>query len=279
MVRFYCDVYRKKDGSGYRITYTTDGEDFRYTDSPTEIPVGRGDQVFMDVLPIIHTDGLIELLRRGVEVYYLRRLTMIKKTREKLGVKSKSAKTDIRVLMAIEDKWFRRVDEDYLVMRRVVSTFHSLQRTLQQYQNRVSAASEDEREDIQDLIRVTEVKIERLARRIIEEAGKRYPAYNTIIEALGISDNNHLMGRESLAELMIHLSRSTSYHGLRRFLGLFKARKGREKFYNKTARTALVRLTSAILENPKHRARDEEKLLKRIWRIAKKPQERLRVPA
>ena len=88
-----------------------------------------------------------------------------------------------------------------------------------------------------------------------------------------------MMGRESLAELMIHLSRSTSYHGLRRFLGLFNGRRGKEKFYNKTARTALVRLTSAILGKTKHKARDEEKLLKRIWRIAKEPQERLRVPA
>ncbi|GBC70679.1 hypothetical protein HRbin02_00447 [Candidatus Calditenuaceae archaeon HR02] len=25
-MRFYCDVHRKKDDSGYRITYTMDGE-------------------------------------------------------------------------------------------------------------------------------------------------------------------------------------------------------------------------------------------------------------
>jgi hypothetical protein len=32
-------------------------------------------------LPVQHTDGAIELLRRGVEVYYLRRLTLLKKVR------------------------------------------------------------------------------------------------------------------------------------------------------------------------------------------------------
>ncbi|GBC70859.1 hypothetical protein HRbin02_00631 [Candidatus Calditenuaceae archaeon HR02] len=83
------------------------------------------------------------------------------------------------------------------------------------------------------------------------------------------------MSREALAELMIHVARSTSFHRLRSYLGLFKARKGKDKFYNKTARTALIRLTSEILGNTKHRARDEEKLLKRIWRLAKEHHERL----
>jgi hypothetical protein len=33
----------------------------------------------MDTIPPNHTDGVLELLRRGVEIYYLRRLTLIKK--------------------------------------------------------------------------------------------------------------------------------------------------------------------------------------------------------
>ncbi|GBC70858.1 hypothetical protein HRbin02_00630 [Candidatus Calditenuaceae archaeon HR02] len=40
MMRFYCDVHRKRDDSGYRITYTMDGEDFRHVNSPLEIPAG-----------------------------------------------------------------------------------------------------------------------------------------------------------------------------------------------------------------------------------------------
>ncbi|MEM4494911.1 MAG: hypothetical protein QXE96_03835 [Candidatus Caldarchaeum sp.] len=39
-MRFYCDVHRKRDDTGYRVTYTTDGEDFRHVDSPVEIPAG-----------------------------------------------------------------------------------------------------------------------------------------------------------------------------------------------------------------------------------------------
>ena len=169
----YCDVHRKRDDSGYRITYTTDGESFRYTDSPLEIPVGPGDQLFVDTIPMIQTDGFIGLLRRGVEVYCLRRLTLIEEMRRRLGI-PKSGRGGVKVLMHIEDKWFRRVDEDYLVMRRMASTFRSLQRTLQQYRNRVEAASGDDREDLEDLIRIIEVKIERQAKRIVKEAEKRY---------------------------------------------------------------------------------------------------------
>jgi hypothetical protein len=76
--RFFCDVHRKaKNGEGYRITFTTDGVTFRHVDSFTDIPATAGDTVFVDAIPLQHTDGLVELLRRGVEVYYLRRLTLI----------------------------------------------------------------------------------------------------------------------------------------------------------------------------------------------------------
>jgi hypothetical protein len=54
----------------------------------------------VDTLPVQHTDGVIELLGRGVEVYYLRRLTLIEKVRGELRL-PKSARGDIRALMKI----------------------------------------------------------------------------------------------------------------------------------------------------------------------------------
>jgi len=83
--RFFCDVHRRaKNGEGYRITFTTDGVTFKHVDGFAEIPVKAGDKVFADVVPLQHTDGVVELLRRGVELYYLRRLTLIKERREEL---------------------------------------------------------------------------------------------------------------------------------------------------------------------------------------------------
>ncbi|MEM4298626.1 MAG: hypothetical protein QW815_09710, partial [Nitrososphaerota archaeon] len=53
-----------------------------------------------------------------------------------------------------------------------------------------------------------------------------------------------------------------SYKRFRRFFGLFR---GRPKLYNGAVRSALSRLTLVVLNNPKHRARDEERILRMIW--------------
>jgi hypothetical protein len=98
-LKFYADVHRtKKNSERYRITYTTDGKAFKHIDSFSEIPAGPGDKLFMDTIPPNHTDGAIELLRRGVEVYYLRRLTLLRKMRGELRL-PKSARGDIKALM------------------------------------------------------------------------------------------------------------------------------------------------------------------------------------
>jgi hypothetical protein len=66
-LKFYADVHRsKRNGEGFRITYTTDGTTFKHTDGFGEVPAGPGDKLFMDTLPVQHTDGTIELLGRGV---------------------------------------------------------------------------------------------------------------------------------------------------------------------------------------------------------------------
>jgi hypothetical protein len=66
MVRYYADAHRtRKRGEGCRIAYSTDGITFRHVDGFAEIPARPGDQVFVDTIPLIHTDGVIYLLRRG----------------------------------------------------------------------------------------------------------------------------------------------------------------------------------------------------------------------
>jgi hypothetical protein len=99
-LKFYADVHRsKRNGEGFRITYTTDGTTFKHVDNFNEIPAGPGDRLFMDTLPVRHTDGVIELPGRGVEVYYLRRLTLLNKVREELKL-PKTARGDIMVPMS-----------------------------------------------------------------------------------------------------------------------------------------------------------------------------------
>ena len=108
-MKFYADVHRtKKNEERCGITYTTDGTTFRHTNSFSEIPAGPGDRLVMDTLPPQHTEGAIELLRKGVEVNYLRRLTLIEKMRREHKL-PKTARGDIKALMSIEERWFRRV--------------------------------------------------------------------------------------------------------------------------------------------------------------------------
>jgi hypothetical protein len=101
-LKFYADVHRsRRSGEGFRITYMVDGKAFKHADGFGEIPAGPGDKLFMDTIPPNHTDGAIELLRRGVEVYYLRRLTLLNKVLGELRL-PKTARGDIKVLMNIE---------------------------------------------------------------------------------------------------------------------------------------------------------------------------------
>jgi hypothetical protein len=51
----------------------------------------------------------------------------------------RAARGDIRALMNIEERWFRRVTEDFLVMRRMILVYRSLMETHQQLLNKYRA--------------------------------------------------------------------------------------------------------------------------------------------
>ncbi|GBC69091.1 hypothetical protein HRbin01_00783 [archaeon HR01] len=115
MVRCYVDVYRlanksrrNKAEENYH-TYTTDGVEFGKSKRIADIPTKDGDELYVDVIPLELTDEFIELLRRGVRVFYLRRLTMLKQMREKLQMKSTTSRNDLRALMAGESRWVKKV--------------------------------------------------------------------------------------------------------------------------------------------------------------------------
>ena len=248
MALYYADVHRtRKNGEGFRITYTLDGLTFRHTDSFGEIPAEAGDRVFVDTIPLQHTDGVIELLRRGVEVYYLRRLTLIARKREELKL-SKTARNDVRTLMAIEQKWFKRVTEDFLVLRRMIVTYRSLMGTHQQFTNKYKAVSEEERRALRPVVKALEQQMDELAERIVEEAGRRFPVYNKLVEGLGIRDSPVAM--EAVAELVVYIDLANSpLRGLKKLLGLYKPVRSRRKrhwrLYDGQLRQALNRLAMA----------------------------------
>jgi hypothetical protein len=273
-LKFYADVHRsKRNGEGYRLTYTTDGTTFRHVDSFGEIPAGPGDKLFMDTLPPQHTDGAIELLRRGVEVYYLRRLTLIEKVRREHRL-PKSARGDIKVLMSIEERWFRRVTEDFLVMRRMILAYRSLMKTYIQLVNKAKALSESERVTLKPAISSIEKQMMEMARQIAEEAGRRYPSYGRLVEVLGIGGRSSAL--EALAEVFTYAEWS-SWRRVRNYFGLWD--RDRKTHYHKTkARHALETLTLSI-KGYRINGGDIEEVLKTIWLTLKAQKAGLTAPA
>jgi hypothetical protein len=260
--RFFCDVHRRaKNGEGYRITFTTDGVMFNHVESFAEIPVKAGDKVFVDVLPLQHTDGAVELLRCGVELYCLRRLTLIEKRREELKL-PKTTRGDIKTLMSLEERWFRKLSEDCLTMRRMIAVYRSLLKTHQQLENKRKAVSENERNILKPAIKALEEQMDVTAKKIAEEANRRYPAYNRLVEELGIADNTTAM--EALAELMTYIDLTYSWTKIRNYLGMWKRDRKTHYHRSKNARQALERLAMTI-KGYGVKGKDLEEVLKTIW--------------
>jgi hypothetical protein len=263
--RFFCDVHRRpKNGEGYRITFTTDGVTFKHVDSFAEIPATSGDKVFVDTLPLQHTDDAIELLRHGVEIYCLRRLTLIKERREKLKL-PKTTRGDIKTLMGLEERLFRKLSEDFLIMRRLIAVYRSLLKTHQQLENKRKAVSKDERNILKPAIKALEMQMDVLAKKIAEEVGKRHPAYNKLVEVLGMDGN--LQAMEALAEVLVY-PEWRSWRRTRNYFGLWPRDRKNRYHKSKTARQALERLTLAA-KGYGVKGRELEEVLKTIWTIIK----------
>jgi hypothetical protein len=268
--RFYVDVHRlankrrkNKTEENYHV-YIVDGEAFGKASKIADIPAEAGDELYVDVIPIELTDEFVEVLRRGVRVYHLRRLTMLRQKREELRL-SKTARNDLRALMRVEKKWFREIDEDFLEMRRLISAFQVLLRNHQSLLNGMRALNKGvEREILREAIRCTERQMAAMAARIVEEAGRRIPTYNKVVEALEIAGENHLLAREALAELLTYVDFNRGIEKINNYVGLFKPAKGRLKIYYRLPRQALQRLTIALKGTSTIKAKDQVQVIKRI---------------
>gem|GEM_PF-3319946 len=115
----------------------------------------------------------------------------------------------------------------------------------------------------------------RFPRRIAEEAGKRYPAYNILLEVLGINSDPSALA--SLAEILI-ITEWASWRKIKNYYGMWK-RDRRTYFHrSRTARQALERLTIR-LKGHKIRGNDLKEVLKTIWLTLKTQKAEQTTPA
>jgi hypothetical protein len=171
----------------------------------------------------------------------------------------KSARGDITTLMNIEEGWFRRVTENFLVMRRMILGHRSLLRTRQQLLNKYKALSEAEKVVLKPAISSIEKQLEEVARMIAGEAGRRYPAYNRLVEVLGVGGRSSAL--ESLVEVFTYAEWS-SWCRVRNYFGLWD-RDGKTHYHKTKARNALETLTLSI-KGYRINGRDIEEVLKTI---------------
>jgi hypothetical protein len=134
----------------------------------------------------------------------------------------------------------------------MILAYRSLLKTHQQLLNKYKALSEAEREVLKPAISSIEKQMLEMAGMIVGEAGKRYPAYNVILEGLGINDG--LAGREALAELLTYADFvDSSLRGLKRLLRLYKPtssfRKEYWRLYDGRLHRAVTRLSVAYYKN------------------------------
>jgi hypothetical protein len=109
--------------------------------------------------------------------------------------------------------------------------------------------------------------MEEVARMIVEEAGKRYQAYNRLVDGLGTRGN--IKAQEALAELITYIDPSKGFRKTSNLLGLFKPIRGRRKIYSGHLRRALQRLTTSTknIRTRQITARMEKETLSRVWRM------------
>jgi hypothetical protein len=178
-------------------------------------------------------------------------------------------KGDIKALMNIEEGWFRRVTEDFLVLRRMILVYRSLLKTHQQLVNKAKSLSESGRITLKPVISSIEKQLGEMAGMIAEEAGKRYPVYDRLVDELGVRGN--IKAQEALAELITYLDPSKGFRKTRNLLGLFKPIRGRRKIYSGHLRRALQRLTASTNNTTTHHlsAKMEKETLSRVWRICR----------
>jgi hypothetical protein len=167
--------------------------------------------------------------------------------------------------MSIEERWFRKLSEDFLIMRRMISAYRSLQRTHQQLENKCKALSEAEKYALKPAIRALENQMNEMAKKIAEEAGRRYHAYNKLVEELGIDGN--LQAVEALAKILVY-PEWRSWRRTRNYFGLFPRDRKTHHHKSKTARQALERLAVAV-KGYGVKGRDLDEVVKTIWLMLK----------
>jgi hypothetical protein len=157
----------------------------------------------------------------------------------------------------------------------MILAYRSLMKTYIQLVNKAKALSERERITLKPAISSIERQMLEMVRMIVGEAGKRYQAYNRLVELLGIDGNPSVL--EALAEGLV-LPEWASWRRTKNYFGVWRRDKKTYFHRSRTARQALERLTIS-LKGYKIRGKELKEVLKTIWINLKAQEAGITAPA
>ncbi len=249
--RFYVDVHSRVDWKPHTVF---DCERFKMVWRLSEIDAKDGDEVYVDSLPAEAYRDVIDLMKRGVRVFRLKRLDILPKLRAQINVE-KTHENDAFILSTLDENFFRELHEEEVRLRMLIAEYNKLLRLLKRMRQldcRVEGFAEARR-----IIRRAK---DRLAEQIAAEAETIIPRYREVCERLGLSDND-VHGKAALADLMLNIDFN---RGLRKILSYLGRHQHNRSHYNKRIRMALERLSMSYYQRRIVRAKEQVKLLKTI---------------
>jgi hypothetical protein len=147
-------------------------------------------------------------------------------------------------------------------------------KTHQQLVSKAKSLSESGRITLKPVISSIEKQLGEMAGMIVGEAGKRYQAYNRLVELLGIDGNPSAL--EALAEVLV-LPEWASWRRTKNYFGLWRRDRKTRFHRSRTARQALERLTISIKGYA--RGKELKEVLKTIWITLKDQKAGITAPA
>jgi hypothetical protein len=253
-------------------------------------------KVLVDALFLSRAQVLMEISKAGIEVYFIRRTTIIKKfkrylRKHKIKVPTKNDFVDAVLQAFIAPKFIQQIDWRDLECWKAMTGWRKAYALCIAVQQGLSATPEEQRDMLP--VKVDEDKVLEAARKFVNTVEMHYPGVKQIFAKIGIADDD-VIAQALCYEIIIETCRIEKFSDVLKKAGIGipstpKRRKRTKKepkdepkeskkfIHDGRLLFALVQLTIKLYHlNPR---RDQEKikwkapkLLKRIWKCSRELQ-------
>jgi hypothetical protein len=235
-------------------------------------------RVLVDALFPSRAELLMEVSKAGIEVYFIRRLTVITKFRKFLKKKlkievPKNDFTDAVLQAFIKEKYLQRIDWRYLDCLLEMQLWRDSGINYQKYRQRLKTFPKEKRNRVAKLV----TDIEENARIFVDTVLKYYPEVADLFKKLKIEDD--IISQAHACEVFLEVLPCDTLIGAINKAGIKLSERASEKklIHDGRFSHALNQLTLRIYHlNPKSEKviEAELRLVRKIWKFSRKLQMR-----